>query len=103
MKDTTNAKTVDYLKIPYNVYLVEYLFYFVQLAKLFWDFGGILGLWLGCSVLSIVELIELALDALVLLCCKLTHRNHTVLPSNSQNRDALKVNRSGLELDEINL
>ena len=56
-----------------------------QLAKLFWDIGGILGLWLGCSVLSIMELLELGLDALILLCYKITKKKYWALPVKSRN------------------
>ena len=58
-----------------------------QLAKLFWDIGGTLGLWLGCSVFSIVEIIELALDAFVLFCCKRTKRQHKVQPCTSNSTE----------------
>ena len=37
-----------------------------------------MGLWLGCSVFSIVELLELTLDGLVLFCCKVVNRQHKV-------------------------
>ena len=46
-----------------------------------------MGLWLGCSVFSIVEIIELALDAFVLFCCKLTKRQHKVQPYTSNSTE----------------
>ena len=55
-----------------------------QLAKLFWDIGGALGLFLGCSALSIIELIELAMDSMVILCHKLTRKNKPKIIRNNK-------------------
>ncbi len=45
------------------------------------DLGGILGLYIGFSVLTILELFELGLDLIVLLCMKMCHGK--VQPGNS--------------------
>ena len=37
----------------------------LQEANFASDFGGVLGLWVGCSILSIFEFVELAMDYVV--------------------------------------
>ncbi len=49
-----------------------YSVYF-QIEALMGDLGGILGLYIGFSVLTILELFELGTDLLVLLCMKMVH------------------------------
>ena len=58
---------------------------------MFWDIGGILGLWLGCSVLSIVELLELILDSLVLLCYKIKNSKQNVLECSLQQTSTVTI------------
>ena len=61
-----------------------------------------MGLWLGCSVLSIVELLELILDSLVLLCCKFRKRKPKVLEHSSQHTSAGSVSNFAHEFGGTN-
>ena len=48
----------------------------MQLTKLFSDIGGIIGLWIGCSVFSLIEFLELGLDLIVLAIYKASKKKY---------------------------
>ena len=47
---------------------------YIQSGSYASDLGGILGLWLGCSILTVCELFEFIMDIMVLTCKKYLHR-----------------------------
>jgi hypothetical protein len=58
------------LPIPKIIFLV------FQTTNLLADIGGQLGLWIGISVLTVCELLELILKFIALAFTKLKTRNH---------------------------
>lgn len=47
------------------------MFTCLQTSQFASDVGGTIGLWVGCSVLSILEFVEFFIDVFVLLCVRL--------------------------------
>lgn len=74
-----------------------------QLTKLFSDIGGILGLWIGCSVLSIAELLELLMDLIVLLVYKVTKKPYWGQPSKQRPQAFTRINSSVSSIQETDL
>ena len=57
---------MDYLSNKLHVFNSLHLF-LLQLAKCLSDVGGILGIWIGCSVISVAEVFLLLVDLVLIM------------------------------------
>lgn len=62
------------------------------MTKLFWDVGGILGLWIGCSLITILEIIELGADLFLLFLHKKLKKQYSETLRNNQEDTCMSEN-----------
>lgn len=67
--------TVFYKEFNFESIIESEKYSFIQFIS---DIGGVLGLYLGCSLLTVLEFIELILDLMIILCAKACSRQTTV-------------------------
>lgn len=79
----------------------------LQLIRYLSDVAAILGLWLGCSILSLMEFVEFGLDAMVLLVQKITSKQDkkplNIRPSSAKVKPMITTESRCDSLDVIDL
>lgn len=71
------------------------LLYF-QLSRLFADFAGLTGLWLGFSVFTFLEIVELGLDFIILCVYRLIKAPYWANSSGCNKESRLAINKGGM-------